>query len=235
MRELLSAGARAMGVQLNGAAIDRLSQYWDYLVDQNQYMNLTAITEAREGAVRHFLDSLALLLAGDLDGKRVIDVGSGAGFPGLPLKLARPTISLTLLDSQKKRVDFLLRLRERLDAADVSCVHGRAEELAHQPEYREAFDCAVSRAVARLNVLCELCLPYVKVGGRFLAMKTPHSEEETAEARHAVEVLGGALRAPVDYTLYGTEIQNRVIVIEKVTPTPAAYPRRFARIQKTPL
>ena len=196
-------------------------------------MNLTAITDPADIAALHFLDSAALLTLEDFRDKTVVDVGTGAGFPGLPLKILEPTIHLTLLDSLGKRVQFLERVCQELGLADVACIHGRAEEFA--AAHRESFDLAVSRAVAALPVLCELCLPLVRPGGKFLAMKSVDSDQELESARHAIEILGGAVSGVRDYAIPGTEVRHRLILVKKVKKTPEKYPRMFAKIKKNPL
>ena len=184
-------------------------------------------------ATLHFLDSAALLTLESFSGKSVVDVGTGAGFPGLPLRVLEPSIRLTLLDSLNKRIQFLETVCRELDLPDVACVHARAEEFA--AEHRETFDLAVSRAVAALPVLCELCLPLVKPGGKFLAMKSVESDPELQEARSAIAQLGGAVEDVTDYTIPGTEVTHRVVRIRKERPTPTGFPRAFARIKKAPL
>ena len=169
----------------------------------------------------------------DLSGKRVIDVGTGAGFPGMVLAILTPDARFTLLDSLGKRVDFLKEVQTDLGLKNVTCVHARAEEFAAQ--HREQFDLAASRAVAQLNVLCELTLPLVKVGGRFIAMKSTSSDQEIAEARSAVAQLGGEIAAVRDYTVPQTDVRHRAVIIEKVRATPRQFPRSFARIKKAPL
>ena len=233
LEEVLRGGFAALGLPLDGTALSRYRLYADVLSETNRVMNLTAITGEAEAARLHFLDCAALLEAADLSGRTLIDVGTGAGFPGLALKIARPELSLVLLDSLDKRVGFLRGVCDRLGLADVTCVHARAEEAP--AEYRAAFDCAVSRAVARLNVLCELCLPFVRVGGAFLAMKGPEHADELEEARRAIRLLGGELESENDYTIPGTEIVHSVIVIRKLAETPKNYPRRWAQIKKQPL
>ena len=233
LEETLRGGFAALGLPLDGTALSRYRLYADVLSETNRVMNLTAITGEDEIARLHFLDSAALLTLPGFPGGRVIDVGTGAGFPGLALKIARPELSLVLLDSLDKRVGFLRGVCDRLGLADVTCVHARAEEAP--AEYRAAFDCAVSRAVARLNVLCELCLPFVRVGGAFLAMKGPEHADELEEARRAIRLLGGELESENDYTIPGTEIVHSVIVIRKLAETPKNYPRRWAQIKKQPL
>ncbi len=233
LEEVLRGGFAALGLPLDGTALSRYRLYADVLSETNRVMNLTAIEGEDEIARLHFLDSAALLTLPGFPGGRVIDVGTGAGFPGLALKIARPELSLVLLDSLDKRVGFLRGVCDRLGLADVTCVHARAEEAP--AEYRAAFDCAVSRAVARLNVLCELCLPFVRVGGAFLAMKGPEHADELEEARRAIRLLGGELESENDYTIPGTEIVHSVIVIRKLAETPKNYPRRWAQIKKQPL
>ena len=169
----------------------------------------------------------------ELKGKRVIDVGTGAGFPGLVLAILAPEGRFTLLDSLGKRVDFLQEVCDALGLRNVKCVHARAEEFA--AEHRETFDLAVSRAVAALPELCELCLPLVKPGGKFLAMKSVESDAELAAAQHAIAILGGAVEAVRDYAIPGTDVRHRLIVVEKVKKTPEKYPRMFAKIKKNPL
>ena len=232
MEEILYSGFAALGIPADARAAERFVRYFQILSEKNKVMNLTAITELEDVARLHFLDSVALLQSVDLSGSRVIDVGTGAGFPGLPLKIAEPTIRLTLLDSLRKRVDFLSETCAALELEDVECLHARAEEA---PGLREQFDFAVSRAVARLNVLCELCLPFVRPGGSFLALKGPDPREEMDEARRAVAELGGEFGETLRYGIPGTDIQHTVVVVKKTKSTPAKYPRRFAKIQKSPL
>jgi len=232
LEEILTNGFAEMGLSAGAEAIAQFRRYYTLLDEWNKVMNLTAISGEAETARLHFLDSAAALLPEPLSGKRVIDVGTGAGFPGLPMKLLAPTISLTLLDSLGKRVDFLSRVCAELSLSDVECVHARAEECGDR---REAYDCAVSRAVARLNMLCELCLPYVRVGGVFLALKGPAAQEEIDGAQKAVAALGGTLERVLGYAVPGGELQHRIVVIRKTAPTPKKYPRRFALIKKSPL
>lgn len=229
MRETLTKGLPELGVDL--AHMDALEEFSRLLVKKNEVMNLTGITEPKEVATLHLLDSLSLLPLSDMKGKKIIDVGTGAGFPGVPLKIALPESEVTLLDSLNKRVDFLQESCDALGLEKVTCVHARAEEFGH----REEFDYAVSRAVAALPVLCELCLPLVKVGGEFLAMKSSHTEEEINEAKAAIALLGGAITEVIDYTIPTTDIIHRVVRIRKEKPTPKKYPRRFAQIKKQPL
>lgn len=232
MRDILNAGFAALGITADARAAERFEIYHRQLCETNKVMNLTGITEKAEVARLHFLDSAALLCCADISGKRVVDVGTGAGFPGLPLKILRPDADVTLLDSLQKRIGFLADTCEKLELQDVVCLQERAEEAV---ELREKFDYAVSRAVARLNTLCELCLPFVRVGGAFLAMKGPEPQEEMAQAQKAVGLLGGAFSDTFYYEIPDTDVRHSVVIVRKVAATPAKYPRRFAKIQKSPL
>ena len=231
MEQRLQSGLAALNLPVEG--IPALVRYGDLLIETNKVMNLTAITDPEDVATLHFLDSAALLTLESFSGKSVVDVGTGAGFPGLPLRVLEPSIRLTLLDSLNKRIQFLETVCRELDLPDVACVHARAEEFA--AEHRETFDLAVSRAVAALPVLCELCLPYVKVGGAFLAMKSVDCGRELEEAAHCIKLLGARLEECRDYTIPGTDVIHRLVVLRKVAPTLKGYPRRWAKIQKAPL
>lgn len=231
MEALLHSGLQGLG--LSEAGIPALLRYGSLLVEKNKVMNLTAITEPADIAALHFLDSAALLSLADFSGKTVADVGTGAGFPGMVLRILEPSIQLTLLDSLNKRVDFLKEVCQDLGLSDVDCVHARAEEFA--ASHRERFDIVTSRAVAGLPLLAELCLPLVRPGGWFLPMKSVDSDEELRAAAHAVEVLGGAVERTVDYAIPGTDVRHRLIFIKKVRKTPEKYPRAFAKIKKNPL
>lgn len=233
MEELIASGLAQYG--LSAQAAGNLARYGEMLIAQNQVMNLTAITEPRDVATLHMLDCAALLDCARFPGKTLIDVGTGAGFPGMVLKLLCPTLELTLLDGLRKRLDWLEQVARTFDLDRVSMIHGRAEEYAMDKSLREQFDFATARAVADLRVLCEMCLPFVKVGGRFLAMKSVDSQDEITSAANAMEKLGGKLAGVYDYTIPHTEVTHRVVVIEKVTPTPSGYPRRWAKMQKSPL
>ena len=228
---LLQQGLQTLG--LDGSKSGQLLTFAERLLEKNQVMNLTAITDPVDVAQLHLLDCAAVLTLADLKGKRVVDVGTGAGFPGMPLQILEPSAKLTLLDSLNKRIGFLQEVCNELNLRQTRCVHGRAEEYAR--DHREAFDFATSRAVAALNILCELALPMVKVGGAFLAMKSVDCDEELRQAKSAIAQLGGNVESVQDYTIPGTDIRHRLVVIRKVKPTPAAFPRAFARIKKNPL
>jgi 16S rRNA (guanine527-N7)-methyltransferase len=220
-----------MGLPTEG--IPALVRYAELLVEKNKVMNLTAITEPHDVATLHFLDSVAMLTLADLKGKKMADIGTGAGFPGMPLRIVEPSLRLTLLDSLNKRIDFLKEVCADLGLNDVDCIHGRAEEFA--ANHREDYDIVTSRAVANLQMLSELCLPLVKVGGYFLSMKAVDSEEEVNAAKNAIKTLGGQIEKVVDYAIPGTDVQHRLIFIKKIKETPKKYPRAFAKIKKNPL
>lgn len=232
MKQALASGLPQLERKLTDAQLDTFCAFGSALVEKNQVMNLTAITEPEQVARLHFLDCIALLGAANFYGKTVIDVGCGAGFPGVPLKIAEPSIDLTLLDSLKKRMDWLESTLPDL-GIEAQCVAARAEEYAL--EHREQYDIAVSRAVARLTMLAELCLPLVRVGGHFVAMKSADSDEELSQAARAIATLGGKVTRIWDYPVPGTDAVHRAVVITKVKATPKPYPRRFAKIKQQPL
>ena len=231
MEAHLRKGLAELG--LGDDAAPSLLRFGELLLEKNKVMNLTAITDPEDVASLHFLDSAALLTLADLKGKTVVDVGTGAGFPGMPMKILEPSIQLTLLDSLGKRITFLQEVCNELGLQNVQCVHARAEEFA--AEHRGQFDFATSRAVANLSVLCELCLPLVKTGGYFLAMKSVDSDAELKDAERAIRTLCGRVERSADYRIPGTEVIHRVIFIKKEAETPKKYPRAFAKIKKNPL
>ncbi len=232
LETILEQGFEVMGLCPHEKSIERFRRYYELLEERNKVMNLTAISGEEDCARLHFLDSSAPLLLGSMAGKKLIDVGTGAGFPGLPLKIMEPALSLTLLDSLDKRIRFLQEVASDTGLDDIEFIHGRAEEPG---ELRESFDYAVSRAVARLSVLCEFCLPYVKPGGAFMALKGPAAGDEIEEAKKAIAILGGRLEKVFEYSVPGTQLRHNIVLIRKVSPTPKKYPRRFAMIKKSPL
>lgn len=232
---LLTRGLADLGFPVPAEAVDRLDLYARRLLEKNQVMNLTAITEPEQVARLHMLDCAALLKFCDFRGKRLLDVGTGAGFPGMVLKILSPTLEVTLLDSLQKRLDWLEEMCGELGLAGIQTVHARAEEQSHDPAFREQFDFAASRAVADLKILSELCLPYVRPGGTFLAMKSVESDRELAEAGFAIQTLGGRVERSETYQIPETDVRHRVIVIKKVEKTEKKYPRTFAKIKKHPL
>ena len=231
LEDTLAAGFAALGVTPDSGAAARYRIYFEHLEKMNAVMNLTAISGEEDVARLHFLDCAALLGMADFRGRRVIDVGTGAGFPGLALKIACPDMELTLLDSLDKRIGFLRDTCALLGFDDVRCIHARAEEAP--AELHAGFDIACSRAVARLNVLAELCLPYVKVGGVFLAMKGQLADVELEEAKKGIALLGGKVERVFEYEV--SSAVHRAVVIRKETATPPKYPRPFAKIKKSPL
>lgn len=232
---ILRKGMEELSLPADDETLAGFGAYYDLLEERNRVMNLTAITGEADVSRLHFLDSLALTKYADFSGKKAVDVGSGAGFPGLPLKLAVPDMSLTMLDALRKRVDFLNEVITAADLSGAEAVHARAEEAGTKPEFRDSFDYALSRAVARLNVLCELCLPLVKPGGKCIAMKSVDTEDEINEAKNAIELLGGRIEGVYDYTVPASDVVHRAVVIGKLEATPKRYPRRFAKISKEPL
>lgn len=232
---LLERGLPALGVEPPAGAVEQLDRYARLLLEKNQVMNLTAITEPEQVARLHMLDCAALLRVCPLEGGRLLDVGTGAGFPGVVLKILAPALEVTLLDSLNKRLDWLAETCDALGLEGIRTVHARAEERSHDPAFREGFDAVTSRAVAELRTLSELCLPYVRPGGVFLAMKSVDSDGELSAAGAAIEVLGGQLEAVRDYAIPGTDVRHRVIVVKKISETPKKYPRPFAKMKKNPL
>lgn len=233
MEALIKQGLLELGLDAGKAPL--LARYGQLLLEKNQVMNLTAITEPDQVARLHMLDCAALLNCSDLKDKTLIDVGTGAGFPGMVLKIMEPSLHLTLLDSLEKRLTWLAEVCADLSIEGVRFVHARAEEQALDSAFREQFDLATARAVASMNTLSEICLPYVKVGGRFLAMKSVDSGEEVEQSATAISKLGGRLEKRFDYVIPGTNISHRVVPVLKIGPTPQNYPRRWAKIQKNPL
>ena len=230
MKKTLVEGLPRLGLTLSEQTADTLCAFGEAVVEQNKVMNLTAITEPDQVAKLHLLDSLSVLAVKDLSGKRLVDVGCGAGFPGVPLKIACPGMELTLLDSLGKRMQWLQTILPQL-GVEANCVTARAEEYV--AGVRESYDFATSRAVARLNILLELTAPFVKVGGYVLAMKGTAAAEELEEAKKAIKTLGLKLEEVREFPVDGTA--HTVIVLKKIAPTPAKFPRRFAKIKQSPL
>ena len=230
MINALQEGLPVLGLEIDETTAGKLCAFGQAVVEQNKVMNLTAITEPGAVAKLHLLDSLTVLKGIDLAGKKVIDVGCGAGFPGVPLKIACPEMELTLLDSLGKRMKWLETILPEL-GVDATCITARAEEAI--TTRRERYDVATSRAVARLNILLELCAPYVKVGGFVAAMKGTAMEEELQEAKNAISRLGLKLEKTLVFPMEGTN--HTLILLKKVKPTPPQYPRRYAKIKQSPL
>lgn len=233
MTELLKNGFSAMKLSVSDAQIAQLEDFTAHMLETNKVMNLTRITDPKEIAEKHLLDCASLLQAADFSKKSVVDVGCGAGFPGMPLHILCPSCDLTLLDSLGKRIRFLQGCIDAMNLSDIEAVHARAEEFA--AKHREQYDFAVSRAVAQLNVLAELSLPLVKQGGAFIAMKSKDTDEELERAKKAIRLLGGEIEKIIDYTIPHTEITHRLVVIRKKNHTPKQYPRPFRKISASPL
>ncbi len=232
--ELLNKWCAENNIPISSGQTAAFEKYASLLVEWNKKINLTAITEESEIAVKHFIDSISLLKAVDIrTDASLIDIGTGAGFPGIPLKIMRPDIKLTLLDSLNKRLIFLDDVCSSL-GIEAELIHGRAEELSQNKKYREKFDYAVSRAVANLPALCEYCIPYVRVGGSFAAMKGPDGQAELEAASKAISTLGCTVSKTETFTL-PDNISRTIIELRKVSPTPPAYPRRSTKINKSPI
>jgi len=236
IKENLLKGCFELGIEIQADQIEQFEKYAFLLKDWNKRVNLTAILEPQAIAIKHFVDSVALLAKVPITyGARIVDVGTGAGFPGIPLKIMRPDVSVFLLDSLQKRVHFLNHVIGELSLQAISAYHGRAEEVGQNKEYREQFDLAVSRAVSSLNVLAELCLPLLHVGGVFIPLKGPQLEDELRDAKQALKLLGGVVSEFTSYTLPISGDQRSIIVIEKTAQTPVKFPRRPGVPDKQPL
>ena len=234
--EILKKAAEEYGISLSDTQLQQFDRYQELLVEWNQKMNLTALTEPKDVAIKHMIDSVSVYDEKWFsEGMSVIDVGTGAGFPGLPLKILCPSLKVTLLDSLNKRVKFLEAVVSELGLSDIVCVHARAEEAARQKQYREKFDAVVSRAVARLPILAEYDLPFVRVGGFFAAMKGAKYEEEAQEAKKAVKLLGGGEPVLREIKLPGLEDKRGIIYIQKEKKTPSVYPRKAGTPEKNPI
>lgn len=234
--ENLKKKASMLGIDLTEKQLDQFKKYYEMLVEKNKVMNLTAITEWNEVIDKHFIDSISLIKATDLfEEKKILDLGCGAGFPGIPLKIAFPNLEITLLDSLNKRIQFLKDVIAELGLENIEALHGRAEDYARKPEYREQYDYCVSRAVANLTSLSEYCIPYVKEGGSFISYKSGKVKEEIKEVKKALFLLGGKLEDVVSFTLPETEIERDFVIIKKEKKTPKKYPRKAGIPTKEPL
>lgn len=234
--EIFTNDLNIFGITLSEKQLGQFIRYYEMLVEWNEKMNLTAVTEYSDVMKKHFLDSLSLVKAYDLNRSvSVIDVGTGAGFPGLALKIAFPGLKVTLLDSLNKRIQFLDAVIEELKLEEIRTVHGRAEDYAKPGELREKFDLCVSRAVARLSVLSEYCLPFVKKGGMFISYKSEKVAEEVKAAEKAIAILGGSLEGQVEFTLPGSDIYRNLVLIKKEKLSPKKYPRKAGIPGKEPI
>ena len=236
MSNVLTKKVKELSIVLNDKQTQQFEQYYNILVEWNKVMNLTAITEYEEVVEKHFLDSLTIVDAINMEKiETLIDVGTGAGFPGIPLKIAFPHLKVTLLDSLNKRIKFLNEVIDLLELNDIKAIHGRAEDYAKQAEYREQYDICVSRAVANLATLSEYCLPYVKVDGLFVPYKSGEIDEELKSSEKAVSILGGKVEEVVKFQLPGTDIGRSFVKIHKIKETKKKYPRKAGMPTKEPL
>ena len=233
-KDLLKSNAATLGVELGDEALAKFDMLAEALIEQNKTMNLTAITDPDEVVIKHFADSVSLFSAvNPEEGAKILDLGTGAGFPGIPLLITRPDIRLTMVDSTAKKLRYVADTVEKL-GLEAETLHARAEEASKNADYREQYDVVCSRAVAALNVLSEYCLPFVKVGGVFVAMKSAKAEEEIADAKKAIGILGGKIIDKKTFTLSDGG-ERTLILIKKISQTPAKYPRVSAQISKKPL
>lgn len=236
MERFLQEKLGMLSVEVNKEKIDQFNQFYDILVEWNKVMNLTAITDYKDVVEKHFLDSLSIERILNLDGiKTVMDVGTGAGFPGIPLKIIYPELKVTLLDSLNKRVKFLNEVIRQLELKNIDAIHGRAEDIGKNENYREKYDLCVSRAVANLATLSEYCMPFVKVGGVFVSYKSGDIDEEVLKSKKAVSLFGGKIEDVVKFQLPGTDINRAFVKIKKIKEMPRKYPRKSGIPSKEPL
>lgn len=236
MDDLLEERLKDISIQLDDNKRNQFMEFYKLLIEWNQYMNLTAITEYEEVVEKHFVDSLSIVKAINLcEKENIIDIGTGAGFPGIPIKIIYPHLKVTLLDSLNKRVKFLNTIIEKLELKNINVIHGRAEDYAKQKEYREKYELCVSRAVANLSTLSEYCIPYISVGGMFISYKSDEIDEELLKSKNAVKILGAKVSDVIRFQLPGTDIRRSFIKIEKIKNTPKIYPRRAGIPGKEPL
>ena len=233
--ELLKTSAEKMGIELSKNQLEKFDLYKKLLLEWNEKMNLTAITDDEGIAIKHFADSISVLPLIENKNASLIDVGTGAGFPGIPLKIANDGFKVTLLDSLNKRITFLEEVKKELGITNLECIHSRAEDGGRNADLREKFDYCVSRAVARLSVLSEYCMPFVAVGGYFISLKGPDAAEELTEAQKAISVLGGKVEKVVEITIPESDLKHCAVMIKKIKSTPKAYPRKAGTAAKKPL
>ena len=236
MSKIFESKLNELGITLTDQQKQQFVKFYELLVEWNKVMNLTGITECEEVNEKHFVDSLSIVKAIDISKvETIIDVGTGAGFPGIPLKIAFPHLKVVLLDSLNKRIKFLDTVINELGLDDIKTIHGRAEDFGKNPEYREQFDLCVSRAVANLSTLSEYCVPFIQIGGHFIPYKSGKIQEELDSSRKAVDILGGKIENCVTYALADTDMERSLVVIEKVKATKKAYPRKAGKPSREPL
>jgi 16S rRNA (guanine527-N7)-methyltransferase len=233
--DLFQQGLTRLGIELSELQLQQFINYYEMLVEKNKVMNLTAITEFKEVIQKHFIDSLSIIRVHELSAEKILDLGTGAGFPGIPLKIVYPDLDIVLLDSLKKRIVFLDEVIMSLGLNKIKTLHGRAEDYGKMPEYREKFDLCVSRAVAKLSSLSEYCIPFIKKGGYFIPYKSGKIEEEIKQSEKAFHILGANLEKVEEFVLPGTDIERSLVVIKKVSTTPKNYPRSAGKPSKEPL
>ncbi|CEQ05440.1 MAG: 16S rRNA (guanine(527)-N(7))-methyltransferase RsmG [Paraclostridium sordellii] len=234
--EILKKGIEDLGINCTHNTVEKFRLYREILVDWNQKMNLTGIEDEREVYIKHFLDSIAAVKNGYIkDGMSIIDVGTGAGFPGLPLRICLENTKVTLLDSLNKRINFLSEVCKNVGIEDIELIHGRAEDFGKDENYREQYDVATARAVAGLPILMEFCVPFIKVGGYFVCLKGPNADTELEESKRAMEVLGLEFVEKIDVELPEMDLKHNIVVFKKVNNTPTKYPRKAGKPVKSPI
>jgi 16S rRNA (guanine527-N7)-methyltransferase len=234
--DLMIQYAEKFKINIDEEKLDKFKKYKALIKEWNEKINLTAITDEDDIIKKHFIDSISVLESNVIkNGMEIIDIGTGAGFPGIPLKIILPDSKILLVDSLNKRVNFLNEVIRMLELHGIEAIHGRAEEVAKKPEYREKFNIVVSRAVANMTVLSEYCIPFAKIGGYFIAMKGPSSENEIEESKHAISILGGKIKNVVETRMLQSDMNHRLVIVEKVKSTMNKYPRNYGQIEKKPL
>ncbi|NMM62039.1 16S rRNA (guanine(527)-N(7))-methyltransferase RsmG [Clostridium sp. P21] len=234
--DIMSDACKDVGLSFNKDIYSKFDQYKDMIKFWNEKINLTAIVDDEQIFKKHFIDCIKIFKFSPLkEAKSIIDVGTGAGFPGIPIKIMKQDLNLILLDSLNKRINFLNEVVNKISLKNVATIHGRAEDFSRKPEYREKSDAAVSRAVANLSVLSELCIPYIKVGGYFVAMKGPSVEDEIKDGKNAVSILGGKIEDVIKINIEDSDLKHNLVIIKKIKETPKAYPRKAGTASKKPL
>ncbi len=234
--DILKKGIEDFGLEANEKVLSDFQKYKELLVEWNQKMNLTGIEDEKEVFIKHFLDSISAVTKGYIqNGMSLIDVGTGAGFPGMPLRICLPELKVTLLDSLNKRINFLQEVSSKLSIDDIEFIHGRAEDFGKNEDYREKYDIATARAVAGLPVLMEFCVPFIKVGGYFVCLKGPNANLELEESKKAMEVLGVEYIEKIDVKLPESDLNHNILIFKKVKNTPSKYPRKAGKVSKNPI